>query len=72
MNTNGFIHMTKMATLKLFEIFFSSTRADHIGTWYVAIGMWGLPGLFDDLMLTMTYLTSMSNLLPNAFQWGQF
>ena len=53
MNTNGFVHMTKMAALKLFETFFSSTRADLIGTW-----MWGLPGL--------------SNLLPNALQWGQY
>ena len=33
----------------------------------------GLPSLFkDDTKLTLTYLTSRSNWLPNAFKWDFF
>ena len=55
------------------NLLLQNQKADDLGTWYVASGMWGLPSLFnDDLRLTLTYLTSRSNLLPNAFKWGNF
>ena len=38
-----------------------------LGTWYVALGMWGLPSLFNDDP-GLTFCTSRSNLLPNAFK----
>ena len=46
--TNGFSHMTKMAAtlylVKPFKYFLLYTqKADYLGTWYVAFGMWGLP-----------------------------
>ena len=48
-------------------------EADDLGIWYVALGMWGLQDcLNDDPRLTLTYLTSRSNLLPNAFKWDFF
>ena len=47
-------------------------KADALGTWYVAFGMWGLPILFKCDGPMLTYLTSRSNLLPNAFKWEFF
>ena len=56
--------------VKLFKNLLQNHKADDLGTWYVALGMWGLPSLFkDDPWLTLTYLTSRSNLLPYAFKW---
>ena len=55
------------------NLLFQNQEADDLGTWYVALGMWGLPSfLNDDPKLTLTYLTSRSNLLPNAFKWDFF
>ena len=66
--------MTKMAAMPIYgknplKIFF----ADNLGTWYVALGVLGLPSLFNnDPRLTLTYSTSRSNLLPSAFKWEFF
>ena len=35
-------------------------KANDLGTWYVALGLWGLPSSNDDPRLTLTYLTSRS------------
>ena len=76
---NGPGHMTKMAAMPIYgknplKIFFSRTRRlmtmglgmSHRGceTYQVCSN--------DDPRLTLTYLTSRSNLLPNAFKWGNF
>ena len=41
-----------------------------LGTWYVALGMWGLliVCLNDDLKLALTYVRSRSSLLPIALK----
>ena len=45
----------------------------NIGTWYVALGCGAYQVCSnDDPRLTLTYLTSMSNLVPNAFKWDFF
>ena len=65
-----FGHLTKMAAMPIYgknplKIFF----ADDLGTWYVALEMWGYQVCSnDDPKLTLTYLTSRSNFLPNAFK----
>ena len=71
--------MTKMAAMPIYgkdplKIFFSRTRRPMT----LGLGMlhWGC-GAYqvcsnDDPRLTLTYLTSRSNLLPNAFKWGNF
>ena len=51
--TNCTGHMTKMATTPIYgknplNVFFSGTKrpkANGLGTWYVALGMWALPDL---------------------------
>ena len=61
--------MTKLAH-KPFKNLLQNQNAVDLGTWYVALGMLGL--LFcsnNDPRLTLTYLMSVSNLLPNAFKW---
>ena len=76
---NGPGHLTKMAATPIYgknpsKIFFSRTR------WTMTLGLgmyyWGC-GAYqvcsnDDPRLTLTYLTSRSNLLPNAFKWEKF
>ena len=74
-----FGHMTKMAATPIYgknplKIFFSRTRRPMT----LGLGMlhWGC-GAFqvcsnDDPKLTLTYLTSKSNFLPNAFKWEIF
>ena len=45
-----FDHMTKMAIYgkNLFKnLLLQNQKADDLGTWYVAFGMWGLPNLFN-------------------------
>ena len=73
--SNGLGHMTKMAATPIYgknplKIFFSRTRRPmtlgldkHLGhgAYQVCSN--------DDPRLTLTYLTSRSNLLPNAFKW---
>ena len=52
------------------NLLLKNQAANDLWTWYVALGMWGLPSLFnDDHKLTLTYLMSRSNLLPYAFKW---
>ena len=45
-------------------------KANDLGTWYVALecGAYQVC-LNDEPKLTLTYLTSRSILLPNAFKW---
>ena len=48
--TNCTGHMTKMATTPIYgkyplNIFFWNQKANGLGTWYVALGMWALPDL---------------------------
>ena len=49
--TNCFGHMTKMAEMPIYgktlkNLLLENQKADDLGTWYVASGMWGLPSLF--------------------------
>ena len=49
--SNGPGYMTTMASTRIFvkPLYKSSSqnqKADHHGTWYVALGMWGLLSLF--------------------------
>ena len=50
--SNGPGHLTKMATTPIFgktpfkNLLLQNQKADGLGTWYVAFGMWGLPSLF--------------------------
>ena len=67
--------MIKMATTPIygkknpFKSLLNNQKANGIGTWYVVLVMYGLPSLSNyDSKLTLTYLTSRSKLLPNAFQ----
>ena len=74
--SNGFGHNTKMAAMPIygqtpFQNLLHNQKAGGLGIWYVALGMRGLPSCSnDDPMLTLTYLTSRSNLLPNTFRRG--
>ena len=67
--------MTKMAATPVYvknplKIFVSSHKVDDLGTWYAALGMWGLQFCSNDgPRLTLTYLSSRSNWLSNAFKW---
>ena len=66
--------MTKMTATPIYgknplKIFWTG----DLGTWYLASGMWSLPSLFNDVpKMTVTYLTSRSNLLTNAIKWDFF
>ena len=72
--SNGPGHMTKMAATPIYgknplKIFFSNTRRPI--TFGLSMRHWGC-GAYqvcsnDDSKLTLTYLTSRSNLLPKAF-----
>ena len=71
--------MKKMAAMPIYgkkpfkNLLLENQKADDLGTWYVALGMWAYQFCSnDDPMLTLTYLTSRSNLLPNAFKWDFF
>ena len=49
--SNGPGHMTKMATMPIYgknplKSLFQNQKADELGTWYVALGMWSLPSFF--------------------------
>ena len=69
--TNYYGHMTKMSATPIYgknplKILLSRTR--RLMT--LGFGVLGLPN--NDTRLTLTYLTSRSNLLPNAFEWEIF
>ena len=57
--TNGFGHMTKMATIpmygKILKNLLQNQKANDLRTWYVVFGMWVL---HDDPRLTLTYFDS--------------
>ena len=54
------------------SLLLKNQKANGLGTWYVALGMWTYQICSnDDPKLTLT-LTSRSNLLPNAFKWDFF
>ena len=36
---------------KTFKNLLQNQKADDLGTWYVALGMWGLPSLFVFLQM---------------------
>ena len=42
--TKYFGHMTKMAATPI--LLLKNQKTNDLGTWYVALGMWGLPSLF--------------------------
>ena len=49
--SNGPGHMTKMATMPIYgknplKSSLQNQKADDLGTWYVALGVLGLPSLF--------------------------
>ena len=72
--SNSLGHMTKMAAMPIYcknplKNLLQNQKAGDLGTWYVALGMWGLPSCYDDdPRLTLTYLTSRPNLHPNAYK----
>ena len=77
--TKYYGHMTKMAATPIYgknplKIFFSRTSRPVTWDLVCSIGDVG-PTKFVQMMnprLTLTYLTSRSNLLPNAFKWDFF
>ena len=76
--SNGPGHMTKMATTPIYGKnplkIFSRTRrrmALGLGMQHLGCGAYQVCSN-DDPRLTLTYLTSRSNLHPNAFKWEIF
>ena len=77
--TKYFGHITKMAATPIYgknplEIFFSRTRRSvtlGLGMLHLGCGAYQVCSN-DDPRLTLTYLMSRSNLLPNAFKWDFF
>ena len=71
--------MTKMATMPIYgknplKVFFSRTRklvTLGLGMFHKGCGTYQVCSN-DDPKLTLTYITSRSNLLPNAFKWDFF
>ena len=65
--SNGPGHMTKMAATPIYgknPLKISSPEHSRCGAYQVCSN--------DDPKLTLTYLTSRSNFLPNAFKWDFF
>ena len=60
--------------LKPFKnLLLQNQKADDLRTWYVTLGCRAYQVCSnDDPRLTLTYLTSRSNLFPNAFKWDFF
>ena len=76
--SNGLGHMTKMATSPMYgktplKIFFRTRRPMTLGLgmWHWGCGAYQVCSN-DDPRLTLTYLTSRSNLHPNLFEWEIF
>ena len=71
--TKYYSHMTKMAATPIYgkplkNLLLQNQKASDLKTWYVALGMWAYQVCSnDDPKMTLTYLKSRSNLLPNAF-----
>ena len=65
--SNGPGDMAKMAAMTMYgkKLLHKNQNVNYLGTWYVALGKGG-PN--DDPRLTLAYLTSRLNLLPNAFK----
>ena len=51
------------------NLLMQNQKSYDLGTWFVAL--WGVCSN-NDPRLTLTYLTSRSNLLPNACKWEFF
>ena len=49
--SNGPGHMTKIAAMPIYGKNLQNQKADDLGTWYVAYGMWGLPSLLKMMIL---------------------
>ena len=55
------------------NLLLQNPNAGDLGTWYVGLEMWAYQVcLNNNLKMTLTYLTSKSNLLPYAFKWQFF
>ena len=74
--TNCYGHMTKMATTPIYGKnslnFFSGTKrplALGLGMWHKGCGPYQVC-TNDESRLTLTYFMARSNLVPNAFIWG--
>ena len=74
-----FGHMTKMTATPIYgkktfkNLLLQNQKADDLGIWYVAFGMGAYQVCSnEEPKLTLIYLTSRSNLLPNAFKWEFF
>ena len=72
-------HMTKIATTPIYgksllkNLLFQNQKASDLETWYVVLGCGAFQVCsYDDPRVTLTYLTSRSSLLPNAFEWEIF
>ena len=71
--------MTKMAPMPIYgknplKIFLSRTRGPMtlgLGMYHMRCGAYQVCSNYDP-RLTLTYLMSRSNLLPNAFKWENF
>ena len=68
--------MTKMTATPMYginpfrNILLQNQKVDDTGTWYVALGIWGLPTFSnDDPSFTSTYLTPRSTLLLLVLKW---
>ena len=71
-------HMTKMAAMSIYgknlkkkNLFLQNPKIADLETWYAALGARVLSQdcSNDDPVLTLTYFTAMSNLVPYAFVW---
>ena len=74
-----FGHMAKVAATPINgktpfkNLLLQNQKAQDLGTWYVALGMWAYQICSnDDPKLTLTYLTSRSNFLPKTLKWEIF
>ena len=70
---NGLGNMTKMASKPIYgqNLKKSLVSSYDIETWHAVLEPQARQGLYnDDPRLTLTYFTTRSNLVVNAFEWG--
>ena len=72
---NGQCHMTKMATMPIFDKnlknLLQNQKSYDLGTWHVSLRTQSLQScLNDDPWLTLTYFTTRSNWVICTFKWG--
>ena len=72
MREQKFVQMVLVTNIygkKPFKNLLWNQKADDLGTWFVAFGMWPYQVCSNgDPRFTLTYIMTMSNLLPNAFK----